>query len=154
MKAMNTFKVPKVSLQLVVDNPSNWTPQRMRSTQDLLSVLEPIRRAPQEHFVAILLNSLIEVVGYHEISRGSLTSSIVHCREVFKAAIMSNAYAIIVAHNHPSGEADASPEDLEVTMNLYAAGLILGIHVLDHVIITPKGESYSIRAGYPAIWTG
>ncbi len=89
----------------------------------------------QEVFCALLLDTRVRVLGYHEISRGTLTQSLVHPREVFKAAILANATAIIIGHNHPSGDPTPSPEDNKVTERMESAGKLIGIGVLDHVII-------------------
>ena len=90
----------------------------------------------QEHFIAILLNARNVPIGWREISRGSVSASLVHPREVFLAAIKVVASSIILAHNHPSGDASPSKDDLELTRRLKQAGDILGIEVLDHLIIT------------------
>ncbi len=92
----------------------------------------------QEVLVALLLNTKNNIVGIQEISRGSLSASIVHPREVFKAAILHNAASIILAHNHPSGHPSPSREDIAITERIAKAGKILDIQLLDHVIV---GES-------------
>ncbi len=93
----------------------------------------------REVFVAVLMNARNQVLGINTVSIGSLTTSIVHPREVFKAAILMNAANIILAHNHPSGDPSPSKEDIELTRRLTKAGEILGIEVLDHLILTPTG---------------
>lgn len=97
---------------------------------------------PEEHFFSIMLNSKLEVIGYIEVSHGDLSSSVASPREVFKAAILQNASAIAVLHNHPSGDCSPSTADIEATERLKKAGKLLGITVLDHVIIAGN-ESYS-----------
>ena len=87
------------------------------------------------YLVALLLNTKNQILSKETISIGSLNSSIVHPREVFKPAIKKSASAMIVAHNHPSGDPSPSREDIEVTKRLIQAGEILGIDILDHVII-------------------
>jgi DNA repair protein RadC len=99
-----------------------------------LDILE-LGEAAEENFCIICLNTKNKVVGLHTISIGSLNSSIVHPREVFKAACLNNASAIILLHNHPSGEPEPSHEDIETTQRLVSAGNIMGIKVLDHVIV-------------------
>ncbi len=94
-----------------------------------------LHEKPQEHFCILCLNTKNKIVGVHTISIGSLNASIVHPREVFKAAILNNASRIICLHNHPSGDPEPSKEDIEITRRLVEAGEILGIEVLDHVII-------------------
>lgn len=104
---------------------------------DLLT--EEMSRLDREHFRAILLNTKNRIIGIRTISIGSLNSSVVHAREVFKAAVAESAQAIVLVHNHPSGIPDPSPEDLMVTERLAEAGKILGIEVLDHVILGSQG---------------
>ena len=89
----------------------------------------------QEVLVTLMLNTKNDIVGIQEITRGSLSASIVHPREVYKAAILHNAASIILAHNHPSGDPDPSREDIAVTERILKAGKILDIPLLDHVII-------------------
>jgi len=95
-----------------------------------------IGASPQEHFIAIFLNIRNIPIGWREISRGTLTSNLVHPREVYMAAIKLAAAALIVCHNHPSGVSDPSREDIEVTKRLKQAGNVLGIELLDHVIVS------------------
>jgi DNA repair protein RadC len=89
----------------------------------------------QEHFVVLFLNVKNEILHKQTIFIGSLSSSIVHPREIFREAVKRSAASIIVAHNHPSGNPSPSPEDIEVTKRLIEAGSIMGIELLDHVII-------------------
>lgn len=90
---------------------------------------------PQEEFWAISLNVKNKLLAKHFISRGTLTASLVHPREVFGKAIRDSAAGMIVVHNHPSGDSDPSPEDRKITSILAEAGKLLGIPLLDHVII-------------------
>ena len=104
--------------------------------QDVADFLMPrLRYAAKEQFVVILLNNKNKVVGTEVVSEGSLSSSIVHPREVFAPAILHHAAAIMVAHNHPSGDPKPSIEDEEVTRLLLRSGKVLGIPMIDHVII-------------------
>lgn len=101
----------------------------------------------REHFIVLLLNTKHHVTGIHTVSIGSLDASIVHPREVFKPAIVGSASAIIVAHNHPSGDPTPSPEDRSVTQRLNEAGKVLGIDVLDHIVVTNEAWTYrSLKA--------
>ena len=87
------------------------------------------------------------MIGIHTVSVGSLTAAIVHCREVFKAAILMNAASIICGHNHPSGVLSPSGDDLKITEELVQAGKIIGIQVLDHIIVdTDSGRFHSMRS--------
>ncbi len=94
-----------------------------------------IANLDREKFVAVLLNTKNEVLGTPLISVGTLSAALVHPREVFKPAIRASAASVVLAHNHPSGKAEASREDREVTNRLVEAADVLGIEVLDHVIV-------------------
>ncbi|WP_084024479.1 RadC family protein [Vulcanibacillus modesticaldus] len=109
---------------------------QIRSPRDVANfILEDMKHLKQEHFIALLLDTKNQIIAKETISIGSLNSSIVHPREVFKPAIKKSVSAIIVVHNHPSGDPTPSKEDIEVTNRLVEAGNILGIDLLDHVII-------------------
>lgn len=97
-------------------------------------LINDMRFLEKEHFKTILLNTKNKVISVEDISVGSLNTSIVHPREVFKPAIKRSSASIILAHNHPSGDPTPSREDLEVTRRLKDAGKIIGIEVLDHII--------------------
>lgn len=89
----------------------------------------------KEHFKLIMLNSRNKVINIADISTGTLNASLVHPREVFIEAIKHHSCAVILVHNHPSGEAEPSNDDLKITKRLKEAGNIIGIEVLDHIII-------------------
>ncbi len=97
----------------------------------------------KEHFFAVYLNSQNRAIKVELVSMGSLTANIVHPREVFKLAIIKNAVAIIVLHNHPSGDVSPSKADKIVTKRLVKAGKIFGIKVVDHIIFNKKRDFYS-----------
>lgn len=108
----------------------------IRSPEDAANYLmTDMSSLTQEHFVALFLNVKNEVLHKQTIFIGSLNSSIVHPRDIFREAVKRSAASVIVAHNHPSGNATPSPEDIAVTKRLLEAGTIMGIDVLDHVII-------------------
>jgi DNA repair protein RadC len=108
----------------------------VNSPQDLAHiVMEEMRYLDREHFRVVSLSTKNHVLGISPVSIGSLNSSLVHPRECFKEAIRRNSNAIILLHNHPSGDPTPSQEDIEVTRRLADGGKILGIEVLDHVII-------------------
>ncbi len=108
----------------------------IRSPEDAANFLIPeLAPLQQEHFVALYLNVKNQILHKQTIFVGSLNASIVHPREIFRVAIRRSAAAIIVAHNHPSGNPSPSPEDIDVTKRLIEAGQILGVDLLDHLII-------------------
>lgn len=98
----------------------------------------------QENFLIASFDTRNRLIGVDHISKGTLTASLVHPREVFKSAIRRKAACIIVAHNHPSGDADPSDEDIKITKRLTEAGKIMGIELLDHLIIT-RNRYYSFK---------
>ena len=99
-----------------------------------------------EYFYVLCVNTQNHIVGIHEISHGTLDASMVHPREVFKRALLNNAYGIICVHNHPSGNPAPSEADEITTKRLRDAGEMLGVPVLDHVIVTAEQRYYSFRS--------
>ena len=128
------LSVPWVRVMLVQETEGPYQPPISQS-HDVARLCADMLRLDREEFRVLLLNAKHRVMGVHTVSVGSLTVSIVHPREVYKAAILANAAAIIGVHNHPSGNPDPSPEDHALTNRLSEAGNILGITLLDHVII-------------------
>ena len=106
---------------------------------DIHELLRSYRRKAQEHFICITLNATHEVIKKHIISIGTANETMVHPRDVYRAAIKDNATAIIVSHNHPSGRLGASADDTKLTIRLRKAGELIGIALLDHVIISKYG---------------
>ena len=154
MKKTAAPKLPKYSLRLVCERPRNYEAASLCCPSDAAAYLSFLTERPEEHFIAIHLNAKNEPIGLQEISHGTLSSSLVHPREVFKAAMLSNALSLIVAHNHPSGSKLApSPEDIATTKQLVAAGKLLGIPIVDHIIFgSNEADAYSIRENYPHLW--
>ncbi|HEX7057899.1 MAG TPA: DNA repair protein RadC [Bacilli bacterium] len=108
----------------------------VRSPHDVAQfIMEDLRYLQQEHFICLFLNTKNHIIGQETLSIGSLNSTIVHPREVFRAAIKRSSASIICAHNHPSGDPTPSQEDIRLTKRLMEAGELIGIDVLDHLII-------------------
>ncbi|MBA4073478.1 MAG: hypothetical protein C0508_00470 [Cyanobacteria bacterium PR.023] len=143
------YIVPELKLALIKE--PGVKPHAIHGPQEIEHLIEPMKFYPEEHFVTFHLDTKFQVVGYNEVSKGTVSASLVHPREVFKAAILSNSTAIICAHNHPSGIVKPSDEDIETTITLIKAGQILGVLVLDHVIIGGD-ELYSLRENRPDLW--
>jgi len=116
-----------------------YTPERnyvVRSPQDGANyVMESMRHLNQEHLLVLFLDTKNQIIHKRTIFIGSLNSSIVHPREIFREAVKRSAASIICAHNHPSGDPTPSQEDIHVTKRLVEAGKIMGIELLDHLII-------------------
>jgi len=110
--------------------------ETVKTPQDVVALLRSrLRGKKKEYFLALLLDTRNQLIRVAEISVGSLDSSVVHPREVFKEAVSASAAAVIFAHNHPSGDPEASEDDINLTKRLVEAGEIMGIDVLDHIII-------------------
>jgi len=117
--------------------------QAINSSKDAIHLLAPeMENLDKEHFVALLLDTRHKLIKKERIFIGTLDNSVIHPREIFKPAIIESAAAIIIAHNHPSGDPSPSNDDIEITRKLKQAGTLIGIEVLDHIIIGNK-TSYS-----------
>lgn len=101
----------------------------------VVSLFAPYATKPQEHFLLLTLDGAHKPLRLHEVTRGLVNRTIVHPREVLRPAILDNAAAIIVCHNHPSGVVEPSPEDRDLTSRLTEAATLIGIPLLDHIII-------------------
>jgi DNA repair protein RadC len=123
----------------IVSERSSKENYRISSPQDAYKVLERYKNKDQEHFFVLTLNGAHEVIKTHIISIGLANRTLVHPREVFRTAIKDNAVAVVLAHNHPSGNTDPSQDDREVTEIMKKAGKIIGIEVLDHMVFGKKG---------------
>jgi DNA repair protein RadC len=109
---------------------------RIRQPQDIYGLLRHHADRKQERFLCLSLNGAHEVLALRIVSIGLVNRTIVHPREVFADPIIDRAAAVIVAHNHPSGQLKPSPEDDEITARLQASAGLLGLHFLDHLIFT------------------
>ena len=124
----------------VLGNEGRRPPVYLSGPEDVADLLlREMSSLDREHFRAILLNTKNRILGIRTIAIGSLNASVVHAREVFKAAVAESAQAVVLVHNHPSGVPDPSEEDIVVTERLSEAGRILGIEVLDHIILGRQG---------------
>ena len=113
-----------------------------------------LRFVPHERFLVVLLDGRYRVLRQEVVSQGTLTASLVHPREVFRPALREAAAALILVHNHPSGDPTPSPEDREITARLVKAGEILGVRVLDHVVVAERGYCSLREEGAPALDPG
>jgi len=111
----------------------------VKTPDDVLGLVQGrLRGKKKEYFLALLLDTRNQLIRVAEISVGSLDSNIVHPREVFKEAVSASAASVIFVHNHPSGDPEASEDDIKLTKRLAEAGEIMGVDVLDHIIICDK----------------
>lgn len=108
----------------------------IRTPADSAAVLVPILRdEPQEIFGVLVLTTKHTIIGFHEVHRGALAEVEVSPAAVFRVALLTNAGAMILAHNHPSGDCTPSPEDIALTQRLRQGADLLGVTILDHVIV-------------------
>lgn len=145
MKACQIVSCGEIGRRFYEKNASGFT--TIRTAKDVHEYLRDMHNLPKEHLRGLYLNSHNRIIRDEVISIGTINTNIVHPREVFRPAIEYSAAAVVLAHNHPSGVATPSTQDIEITHQLIEAGKILGINVLDHVIIT-KDTFMSISAHY------
>ena len=125
-----------VSIKMVKESSFLYQTRQILSPKDAYEMIkEQLEGLDREQFIIACLNTKNEPTNITVVSVGSLNKAIVHPREVFKTAILSNAASIMAFHNHPSGETTPSQHDIQLTNRLYEAGELLGIKLLDHLII-------------------
>ena len=141
--SLETFRI-KLKLQDADPRSDVLTPSQAAAVTR--SILEH-NDVDQEHFFVLLLDTRSRLMGYKLISTGSLNASTIHPRDVFKAAILGGAAAVILAHNHPSGDPRPSQEDRNITRILSEAGKLLEMPVYDHVVVGSEGYFSFREAG-------
>ena len=143
----------RVDLPLVRESMQDPTgaPVRARTPEDIANLCADIRESAQEAFIVIDLNTKNNVIDKRLITLGLLDASLVHPREVFRGAISNNAAAVVLAHNHPSGDPTPSAEDVRITKQLVEAGRILAIRVLDHVVIGRPNAAGTGTPGFQSL---
>lgn len=136
MKNHPAKRVNIVSLRVVKESSLLYKNRHIRSPHDSYELIRSfIQDADREMFICMSLDTKNQPTNIEVCSIGSLNSAIIHPREFYKNALLSNVASIIAFHNHPSGNTNPSPEDIEVTKRLKEAGQILGIELLDHIIV-------------------
>ncbi len=120
---------------------------KIETPADLLPHVRHYADRKQEHFLCATINGANEILNIRVVSIGLIDRSPVHPREVFADALADRASAIIVAHNHPSGGLEPSPNDIDITMQLKSAGVIVGIDLLDHIIFDRSGYFSFLEEG-------
>lgn len=129
-------RVSIISLRVVKEKSMLYSNRFIRSPEDSYQCIKPFLECrDREYFIVVTLDTKNQPTSINICHIGNLNSSIVHPREVFKTAVLTNASSILIAHNHPSGIVEPSHEDRETTKRLVSAGAILGIDVLDHIIV-------------------
>lgn len=142
----NNCTIPVVSIRMVKESEFRCYRKIISTPNDCYNLISNfLKDMDREYFIVVTVDTKNIVTSININSIGNLNSSIVHPREVFKTAILSNSASIIVAHNHPSGNVTPSDEDIAVTRRLKESGSILGIQLLDHIIVGEDGEYISLR---------
>ena len=138
-----------VSIKMVKESSFLYQTRTISSPKDAYEMIkEQLEGLDREQFIIACLNTKNEPTNISVVSVGSLNKAIVHPREVFKTAILSNASSIMAFHNHPSGDTTPSDQDIQLTNRLYEAGELLGIKVLDHLIIGDGSFTLLKEKGY------
>jgi len=118
----------------------------IRTARAAAAVMSPLLELETcEVGYVLCLTTKMDLIGYHEVSRGSLDSTPMYPREIFKAAVLVNAASIILVHNHPSGDPSPSTNDCTLTVRVREAGQLMGIELLDHIIIGHEGRFVSLK---------
>ena len=142
------MRIRELKVQYVCrSDPSSPVPPTLLGTpRDAAGVFASLLGSEAvEVFGVLCLTTKHRLLCYHELGRGTLDTLAVHPREVFKVALLSNAASVVVGHVHPSGDPTPSPNDIELTRRLVAAGTVMGIEVLDHVVIGDAGRYWSFK---------
>lgn len=139
-----------VSVRLKKEDTIFYTLPYIKNDEDAASLFREFLSDMDREVVALLtLDSKMKPINLSVVSMGTLNNSLVHPREVFKTAILSNARSVMLGHNHPSGDPEPSKEDIQITARLQQVGELLGIELLDHIVIG-RGDRYRsfARDGY------
>lgn len=144
-----TKRINIVSIKMVKESSFLYQTRQILSPNDAYEMIkEQLEGLDRGQFIIACLNTKNEPTNISVVSVGSLNKAIVHPREVFKTAILSNAASIMAFHNHPSGDTTPSDQDIQLTNRLYEAGELLGIKVLDHLIIGDGSFTSLKEKGY------
>jgi DNA repair protein RadC len=135
--------VKRIEIRVTRERVAEYQRVCSNSTQVAVLASEILAHQDQEVVLVFLLDTKNLITGYIEAARGTLDSCALHPREVFRAAVLQSARSIILCHNHPSGDTTPSADDCEITKRLTAAGQLLGIPLLDHVIVAAGAVHFS-----------
>jgi DNA repair protein RadC len=138
-KNYNSKRVNIVTIKMIKENSILYKNRQISSPQEAVNLVRDfLENSDREQLIVCCLDTKNQPTIINTVSIGSLNSSIVHPREVFKTAILGNSASIIIFHNHPSGDPTPSKEDVNITKRLSESGKILGINLIDHIILGDK----------------
>lgn len=154
---MDDYILRQVDVRLCLRESSPlYSSEAITSAESAVNIMaSEMRSLDNEHLCVVNLNSKMQPINFSVASIGGLNYTCVEARSVFKSAILSNAASIILMHNHPSGDATPSKDDISVTIRMIEAGRLLGIYLMDHVIVGAQtGECFSFHQQYPEYFKG
>lgn len=139
-------RIQIVSLKMVRGSTILYEVRNISSPKDAAGLGQRfLEEADREQVIVCCLDNKNAPINLNVVSMGTLNTSLIHPREVFKTAIMSNAASIVLFHNHPSGDPEPSQEDISITKRIADAGTLMGIELLDHIIIGLEGRYLSLK---------
>jgi len=145
-KQIQAKRVDIVKIKMVKESSILYAKRKINSPSDGVDLVKDfLDGEDRECVMAVFVNTKNEPTAIHTVSIGNLNYAIIHPRELMKVAIISNSAAILLFHNHPSGDCRPSQEDISITKRLVEAGNIMGIRIMDHCIIGENGEFYSFK---------
>ena len=139
------FTTAMIQLPLVRESRN----ERVRTPEDVCRICDDMRGLAQESFQILCMNSKNSLVDRHMVTLGLADASLVHPREVFRPAITDSASAVVLVHNHPSGDPTPSAEDVRITKQLVSAGKLIDIKVIDHIIIGRPASGFTVNQTDP-----
>ena len=149
------FRLNEQYIRVVLENATGlYSTEPISSADDAVRIMaQAISSMDREYFCVVNLNRLYQPIGYSVVGMGTVGESLVSQSNLFRAALLSNAAAILVMHNHPSGNLRPSPQDLLLTAQINTLAKLFDLDFLDHVIVGQRNQTYSIRKYYPDFFT-
>lgn len=149
------FRLKEQYIRAVLENATGlYSTEPISSADDAVRIMaQAISSMDREYFCVVNLNRLYQPIGYSVVGMGTVGESLVSQSNLFRAALLSNAAAILVLHNHPSGNLRPSPQDLLLTAQINTLAKLFDLDFLDHVIVGQRNQTYSIRKYYPDFFT-
>lgn len=149
------FRLKEQYIRVVLENATGlYSAEPISSADDAVRIMaQAISSMDREYFCVVNLNRLYQPIGYSVVGMGTVGESLVSQSNLFRAALLSNAAAILVMHNHPSGNLRPSPQDLLLTAQINTLAKLFDLDFLDHVIVGQRNQTYSIRKYYPDFFT-
>ena len=155
--SISDYQLKEVHVRLCVrDGDAYYSSSPLSGPAEAAAVMRDVMKDLDREMVSVVnLDNHLKPLNYNVVSIGGINNSLVPVQNVFKSAILTNSACVMLLHNHPSGDASPSNEDLTVTQRIVEAGKLLDIPVMDHIIVAGmSGQLYSFREEYPEMFTG